>query len=163
MDFDEVDITQCRVCGKLFRTEPHKGLCRECSLELVEAGDIIEAVTDVHQPLQPGDTHRSPLEHIESPESWDTLALSESPLLGDSLVCVRCNSRPTIQDSDFCLRCQVALFSDLGDAATELFSGSGFLDEPERMSSGLSSAVEEKRERAPTRRMNPVTVGRLKT
>ena len=160
MDLDEFDITQCRVCGKLFRTEPHKGLCRECSLELAEAGEIIEAVNDVHEPLHSGNTHRGPLDDIDPQDTWDTFEL---PFLGDSLVCVRCNSRPTIQDSDFCLRCQVALSSDLGDAATELFSGSGFLDKGKRATSGLSSAVQEKRDRAPTRRMNPVTVGRLKT
>lgn len=163
MNLDEVEISQCTVCGKLFRTEPHKGLCRECSLELAEGGEIIEVANGVRPTPLPGDSHRPPLENIQSPESWDTLELSESLLPWDSLVCVRCNSRPTIQDSDFCLRCQVALFSDLGDAATELFSSAGLPDEHNRLTSGLSAAVEEKRKRAPTRRMNPVTIGRLKT
>lgn len=163
MNLDEVDIAQCTVCGKLFRAEPHKGLCRECSLELGEAGEIIEVPNTPHPPVQPEQWHRLPLENIQSPDSWDTLELFESPLLGDSLVCVRCNSRPTIQDSDFCLRCQVALFSDLGEAATELFDSAGLPRERDRLTSGLADAFEEKRRRAPRRRLSPVTIGRLKT
>ena len=87
------DLARCRECGKLISLRPGIELCAECQLE---AG---LAAADGTQP-QDG----VPFANLQ-PET----------------TCTRFKMRPSLEESEFCLDCQIELVSDLGDQAKELF------------------------------------------
>ncbi len=162
MNLDEFDLRQCQECGKLIQLAPGHRLCTAClgpeggefGAREEAVGSLLDSVADF-----------AGLKAGAMPLSW-MLQETESTLmqLTTKQACGRCNLRPRLQDSEFCLNCQVDLTSDLGDAATDLFYGVGTSGPAARnRPTGMAIALEEKRGRAPLGRINPVVVGRLKT
>lgn len=149
MALEDINIRRCGHCGKLFRLQQGLSHCLECAASADEDADA--AVPSREELRELGKSLLRDQNFSEIGGEVDN-------------VCVRCKSYPKIEDSEFCLKCQVDLVAELGDAADELFVSMEMLD-GQYLSAphDVKSAYEEKRLRAPYSRINPISVGRLKT
>lgn len=120
------DLSRCRECGKLISLRPSIELCSECQLEAgLAAADGI--------PFQDG----VPFANLE-PET----------------TCTRCKMRSSLEESEFCLDCQIELVSDLGVQAKELFVKMETLDNDTGPILSVRDAYAAKRGRTATSRIN---------
>lgn len=126
-------MTNCQTCGKLMASGTGELECRTCRAEARRMAAALAA---------------SPLPTVE-PEP-------EVPVLIEAPPCVRCRKRDAMEDSHFCLGCQLELVNSLGDAAEELFRTPPPPLPPVSSSASLMHDLEEKRRRTATSHMNVV-------
>jgi hypothetical protein len=76
--------------------------------------------------------------------------------LTTELACKRCRMRNRLEDSEFCLNCQVDIVADLGEKARELSVHMETLEEAHEPTSGAYESLQAKRRSTPTSHINVV-------
>lgn len=136
-------MTSCQSCGKLIASGTGETLCRACRTEAREAAETAAAPPPAAGPM--------PEIEVSAAEEVDPRA------------CVRCRKRHAMEDSDFCVGCQLELISALGDAAEEIFRTPPPPPLPPVASpTSLMNDLEEKRERTATSRIRVVGAAKIK-
>ncbi len=130
-------MTNCQTCGKLMASGTGELLCRACRAEA-------NALANSHNAAP-----------IPEPEPEVQVIIEAPP-------CVRCRKHDAMEDSHFCLGCQLELVNSLGDAAEELFRTPPPPLPPVSSPVTLMRDVEEKRQRTATSHMNVVGGTRLR-
>ena len=134
-------MTNCQSCGKLIASGTAELLCRACRA----AARASEEASRTEVPA-------SAPEPVTAPSTPPREA-----------VCVRCRRHPSIDDSAFCLGCNLELVAALGDAAEEVFREPPAPPAPSVSSpASLMSDLEEKRDRTATSRIRVVGGVRIK-
>ncbi|MBI2421862.1 MAG: hypothetical protein HYV27_03450 [Candidatus Hydrogenedentes bacterium] len=140
------NIARCEECGKLYEVLPGATLCSHCRHSRKTADETLhEAVERLARELQvhPGVS------------TEDDLLVPPPPPM-----CVRCTRHPQLQDSEFCLSCQIELVNDLGQAAYDLFEQVQRPPAPPYVS--LRDTIGEKRRRTASSRVQLVVTPRLR-
>jgi ribosomal protein S14 len=151
VDLNSRELSRCAECGKLFQLASGKNVCRECAREV--KGDHWDKETV----LRLGDQLREEGEELlRSMQFQDFHGTAENR-------CVRCSLYPSLEESEFCLKCQVELVADFGDATNDLFDEMHHVVEKRALTSDMLAAYEKNYNRAPSSRINRVTVGKLRT
>lgn len=140
------NIARCEECGKLYEAQTGTTLCSHCRHGRKTNDEILhEAVERLSQELftYPG---------LSTEE--DLLIPPPPPM------CVRCTRHPQLDDSEFCLSCQMDLVNDLGHAVYDLFEQVQRPPAPPHVS--LRDTLGEKRSRTTTSRVRLVVTPRLR-
>lgn len=132
-------MTNCDTCGKLMASGTGESQCRACRAESRAAAKALAA------------------DYAAAVESEP-----EEPVVIEAPPCVRCRKYDAMEESHFCLRCQLELVSSLGDAAEELFRTPPPPLPPISSPASLMRDVEEKRQRTATSHMSVVGGTRLR-
>ena len=132
-------MTNCQTCGKLMASGTGELECRACRAEARAAAIALAAVD------------APPVE----PEAEVQVIIEAPP-------CVRCRKHSAMDDSHFCLGCQLELVNSLGDAAEELFRTPPPPLPPISSPASLMRDLEEKRQRTATSHMSVVGGTRLR-
>lgn len=141
------DMTHCRACGKIIHAAPERRLCHAC------AGDL-------------DDTNRGPdpeVETLRHRAKQEELILAvhrrqqkergEDPTAIPKSLCIRCHKKPPMEESQFCLPCQVALHAEVRQAAQEAEEDMQDAQRHQIKSHRIERALESKRERTASRRI----------
>jgi hypothetical protein len=132
-------MTNCDTCGKLMASGTGELQCRACRAEARAAAKALAVEYAVAVEAEP-----------------------EVPVVIEAPPCVRCRKHDAMEDSHFCLGCQLELVNSLGDAAEELFRTPPPPLPPISSPASLMRDVEEKRQRTATSHMNVVGGTRLR-
>jgi hypothetical protein len=120
----DLDIIRCTECGKLIQKEEGRSLCDECASGLSRKPPRPTARESqfIHAFAQrPG----LPQAGVER-SGRDELAKATHK---DKEKCVRCKTKPAVEESDLCIYCILDLYRSLGDASNELFGQMEVLEE----------------------------------
>lgn len=128
-------MIQCQTCGKLMASGTGELQCRTCRAEAIATAKALAVEYKISA------THQT---EIDAPTEI-------APPL-----CVRCRKRDAMDDSHFCLGCQLELVNSLGDAAEELFRTPPPPLPPVSSPASLMHDLEEKRQRTATSHMRVV-------
>lgn len=129
-------MTHCQSCGKLIASGTGELQCRTCRAETRAA---VKALADGYIAAAA----------VETPEITPVAPLVPPP-------CVRCLKHAAMEESHFCLTCQLELVSSLGDAAEELFRTPPPPLPPVSSPASLMHDLEAKRMRTATSHMRVV-------
>lgn len=127
-------MISCHVCGKLIASGTGEIACRACRMAALN-------------------------EAVESQEEVPVTEVDQQPEVYPPEKCVRCRRNEAMEDSEFCVGCQLELVSALGDAAEAIFR---IPPQPLPSPVSLRSELEEKRERTGTRRLRVVGAAKIK-
>ncbi len=153
---DDLNLMRCPRCGKLFGKEPSKRQCRQCS----GAPDAAAEESSKRFVMNQSALHFGlPLELIEAAVQKTARQQKGIPETVDP--CVRCGEREAVEGRDLCVNCNLDLHHRFGMAARDLFGRFGVQSEPSRGPS-VAAALEDKRARTATSRINPVGMPRIK-
>lgn len=132
-------MNHCDTCGKLIASGMGESQCRACRTEARAAAHALAAGYAAAAEALP-----------------ETQSVMEAP------PCVRCRKHAAMEDSHFCLGCQLELVSALGDAAEELFRTPPPPLPPVSSPASLMHDLEGKRQRTATSHMSVVGGVRLR-
>lgn len=173
MILDDLELTRCVQCGKLFQKEPGKTLCLECAPLTERPSEILQETPRKTPPEPPKELDSEERELIQNLSSSTGLpskvieesirALTESEnARAEEAACVRCKKRPPLEEGDLCVYCRLDLYRRLGNAAQDLFDQMEMLEPGETGPSSVISSYENKRRRTAASRINPTGAQWLK-
>ncbi|PCJ54678.1 MAG: hypothetical protein COA73_14150 [Candidatus Hydrogenedentota bacterium] len=151
----ELDLKNCPICSRLFSQDSGSQYCRVCAENAVRDEDLIqEAILLQHAAT---DTEIAELTRLSIERVRQILRESKVLALGveSDAICSKCQKRNALAESAYCLRCQLAMYRNLGDVAQEL--GRMAKKKPDEKHKSVRDAMEEKRRITGMHRFNPAT------
>ncbi|HPO12185.1 MAG TPA: hypothetical protein PLI09_01965 [Candidatus Hydrogenedentes bacterium] len=153
---EDLDIGRCKKCGRLIQMEPGRALCRVCSGE--DSKD--DALNKLREARIVNNFARYSGMSREAVE--DAVEDMAERSRFNEAICVRCNQRKAIEDSEFCIYCHLDLYRSLGDASKDLFSRMEYIGSGPSGMHGVVSSLRETRRSTPMSHINPATGPRLR-
>ncbi len=153
---EELDIRRCEKCGRLMQMEPGRTLCSGCSGKN-RAEDALAKLREARVVSNFARYTGMSRDAVEDAVQ-DMAARSQF----NDAVCVRCNQRKAIEDSEFCIYCHLDLYRSLGDASKDLFSRMEFIEPAPGGMHNVVSSFRGTRRATPMSRINPATGPRIR-
>lgn len=149
---EESRISTCTSCGRLFGGKDGTALCDRC------------AGTGAVQ-SEPAERRNSAGTLTPPPAVPKAAAIVNEERMGGNIgrpLCVRCKKRPASENTEVCLHCSLDLHKRLGSAASEVASRVEFAVASGPHPTNVVVALQEKRARTATSRIDPIGPKRLK-
>lgn len=151
------ELAKCPECGKLFAPRPGKERCVDCLANRDFVQDRIEAaLRQIEEP-----TLDNVVRYTGFEKDVVLRAIEQSRVLRAQidlgLPCARCGKRGAQAGSDFCFPCRMELYSVFGEAVDTLLPHLEHLhvdDTPTNVTLGLGRALNDKRARTRSARIN---------
>ena len=141
------DMTHCWACGKIIHAAPGRRLCHACAGDLDETNLAPAPEVDALR-------HRAKQEELilavhrrQQEERGESLAQLPTAL------CIRCHKKAPMEESQFCLPCQVALHAEVREAAQEAEENLQKTRRHQVRSHRIDRALAEKRDRTASSRI----------
>jgi len=151
----DIDLKNCKKCGRLFSPEQDTKICQKCSDVKDRDYELVEEAITLYHKITPSEIAA----HTHLPQERVNEILKTSKVLAQDVdsesVCTQCKKRPATADSDICLACQMAMFKSLNDISATLRATSSATKKPQSVS--LRDTMTEKRSRSGFKKFNPVT------
>lgn len=152
----DVLMHHCKECNRLIASDATRHLCDVCYAQYDLDMGLVEDAIHIHgqdKPSQVAAHTHLPIERVK-------VLLQHAKVLAQNLesdeLCTNCGKYNSLAKSEYCLRCQLALYKSLGDEASEaaLNQGNAYA-KPDTSLRSLRDALDEKRQRTGKDRFRP--------
>ncbi len=151
----DVELKNCPICSRLFSLESGRQYCQVCAENAERDEDLVqEAILLQHAATDTeiAEATRLPIERVRQ-------ILRDSKVLAlgveSDAMCIKCEKRNALAESKYCLRCQLAMYRNLGEVAQDL--GRIALQKQDTPHTTVRDVMEEKRRHTGMHRFNPAT------
>lgn len=152
-----LNMGKCIQCNRVVASDGTRSLCDVCFEQYDLDAGLIEDAIHLHRLGTPeaiaNFTHLSP-ERVTEILEGGSIYNNESEEL-----CENCKKKPSLNHSDYCLGCQLAIYKSLGDNMTLAANTAPKAPDPFKTSplTALRNSLNDKRKRAGFNRFNPST------
>lgn len=157
------NLKRCRDCGKFFASDDARLYCFDCSMSRLDHEEMVDLAVRSGRARTPEEIAQLTglgLDEVRAIVHRSNLLSHE---INDERLCSFCEERPAQPASRYCLRCRIKLNEELGKAAKEIAERTHpelehFVPQSAQ-STGVVSALAEKRRRTGSSRFDPTPRG----
>jgi len=154
----DLELKHCRLCKRVIASDDERDVCDVCFDQYDMDLGLIDDAIHVHDLSTPESIAEHTHLSVERVSQLLTASFSEEDTQSSDDTCSMCGKNPAMNQSSYCLGCQLAMYKSLGDNARSV-SDNPLYPDPAKPSPTFSarSALTEKRNRAGFNRFDPTT------